>query len=94
LKSRLAPSVSIADEVTRVEALKNELSSVKASIVEEKYLFIDISIPKNTDEQVLQGNLEKSTRVVLRSGWSKELENDDSLYSSRLKRLQNGCKKL
>lgn len=94
---RLAPSVSIADEVTRVEvlveisakgsgeALKSELSSVLASIVEEKYLFIDISIPKNTDEQALQGDLEKSTRVVLRSGWSKELENDDSLYSSQLK---------
>ncbi|CBY37310.1 unnamed protein product, partial [Oikopleura dioica] len=95
--TKLDPSVSIADDVTRVEvlvelstkgngeALRISLSNAIAEIVEEKNLFIDISIPENADQQALQGYLDKSVRVVLRSGWSKELEQDDSLYSSQLK---------
>lgn len=93
----LVPSKSIADDVIRVEArvelstrdtdstVEDELANAISQIVDDRSLFIDISIPENNDKSVLQGDLKKSLRVVLRSGWSKELETADSLYSSQIK---------
>ncbi|CAG5078416.1 Oidioi.mRNA.OKI2018_I69.PAR.g8979.t1.cds [Oikopleura dioica] len=93
----LTPSQSIADDEIMVEALvefsakrtqntqENDLAIAIEEIVKDSFLFTEIAIPEKDKDEILQGSLEKSVRVVLKSGWSNELNEPESLYSKQLK---------